>query len=166
VAFHPADIGARQVYSAPGSLHDITCRHNAARDRYQPAADDVGDEQLIGREIVLAFRVVPHVRVTVFRVRLLLGAGPFPDALFRGGTIPLTGTVGQREILECGDSHVSSFRSSAPLAQQAGTVAEPLQPVMPLIPLPRHGCPLRFASSSATCSGVELDGRTRIAMSA
>jgi hypothetical protein len=41
------------------------CGHDAVRISRQPAMDDISDEQLEGREVILALGVIPDVRVAI-----------------------------------------------------------------------------------------------------
>jgi hypothetical protein len=75
----------------------------------EPAVDHVGDEQLVGGEVVLRLVVIPDVRVTIFLVRSLVGVSPGSDSLFGGRSVPLTITIGKRKILKCGDRHPRPF---------------------------------------------------------
>jgi len=80
VRLHPIDVVWGEVDTATRSLHDRGCGHDAARHGVQSAIDDVGDEQLVGAEVVLPPFVVPDVSVSVLVVRTVLGAGPRTNA--------------------------------------------------------------------------------------
>ena len=65
-------------------------RHDAAWYGSELAVDDVGDQQLVGGEVVLVLAVVPDVGVTVFLVRLVLGVRPLADPLLGGVAVPFS----------------------------------------------------------------------------
>jgi hypothetical protein len=100
VALDPVDIGFWQVDASACPLHDVTGGHDAVRDGDEPAVDHVGDEQLVGGEVVLAVAVVPDVRVPVLGVGLILGVSPFPDPFLGCRAVPGPVAVREGEILE------------------------------------------------------------------
>jgi hypothetical protein len=87
-----------KVHPAAGTLHHCCCSHHAAGHRHEPSVNYIGDEQLVGGEVVLLRAVVPHVRVAVLVVGLVLGAGPAAYALLCSGSVPFSVAVGQRKI--------------------------------------------------------------------
>src|SRR6516164_865850 len=111
VALHPVDVVLGQAGTAPRALHDLARGHHSPRHGPDLPVDDVGDEQLVAGEVILAAAVVPDMGVAVLLVRLVLGAGPPADPLLGGGAVPLAVAVGERVILERGDGHSMRFPS-------------------------------------------------------
>src|SRR5947209_4315836 len=108
VALDSIDVVLGQVDATARPLHHVAGCHNRARDGVQLAVDDVGDEQLVRREVVLVVLVVPDMRVAILLVRPVLGARPLADTGLCSGTIPLTVAVGHRQVLECGNTHTET----------------------------------------------------------
>jgi len=74
--------------------------HHCAGHGRELAVDDVGDQQLVGGEVVLLVAVVPDMGVAVLLIRLVLGVGPLADALLGGVPVPFAVTVGQWQVLK------------------------------------------------------------------
>src|ERR1700733_3225511 len=100
VALYPVYVLFGQVNPTSGALHHVSRGHDAPGDGADLPLDDVRDQQLVRGEIVLVLAVVPDVRIPVFRVGPVLGAGPYPDPLLRRAAVPFAVAVGQRVILE------------------------------------------------------------------
>ena len=65
-------------------------------------------------------RRAPDVRVAVFLVRFVLGAGPRTDALLGGVAVPGAVAVGEERVLEAGDMHVVAVPEEVGLDAQPG----------------------------------------------
>ena len=61
VTLHPIHIRCGNVDATASALHDAARRHHSARYRQDFAVDDIADQQLVRREIVLLVRVVPDM---------------------------------------------------------------------------------------------------------
>jgi hypothetical protein len=101
VAFDPVDIALWQVDTAARTAHDPAGRHDATRHRLELAVDDVGDQQLVGGEVVLVVAVVPDVGVAVLLIGLVLCAGPLADPILRRIAVPFAVAISERQILKC-----------------------------------------------------------------
>jgi hypothetical protein len=68
--------------------------HHTPRNSRQAIVDDIGDQQLVGREVILLAAVVPDVGVPVLLVRFVGGARPLANSILCGSAVPLTITTG------------------------------------------------------------------------
>jgi len=83
------------------ALHDVARRHHPARYGLELSVDHVGDEQLVGGEVVLLVAVKPHMGVAVLLVGLVFCARPLAYSLVRRVAVPLTVPISERQILKC-----------------------------------------------------------------
>ena len=104
MALDPVDVVLGQIHAPAGAIHDRAGDHHATRHNLELAAHHIGDEQLVSGEIDCVswlFATLPHVRIAILLVRLVLGACPLADSFFRRIAVPFTVPICERQILEC-----------------------------------------------------------------
>ena len=79
---------------------DAARGHHSARYCPDLAVDDITDQQLVCREVVLVVRVVPDMGVAVFLIRLIFGIGPSADTLVGRIAIPVAIGIGEVKVLK------------------------------------------------------------------
>src|ERR1700751_5888281 len=92
------DVGFREVDAPAGALHDVACRHDCPRHGDLAAVDDVGEQQLVGGEVLLAAGVIPDMRVAVSGVGVVLGVRPGAYAFLGRRAVPFAVPGGEREV--------------------------------------------------------------------
>ena len=110
VALDSVHICVRNVDAATSTLHDAASRHHCAWHSDELALDDIADQQLVRREVVFAFRVVPDMGVSILLIRLVFRIGPLAYPLLGRIAVPLAVGISQIEVLEARDGQASSFR--------------------------------------------------------
>jgi hypothetical protein len=105
VALDSVHIRVWDVNAAASTLHNAAGGHHRARHSTEFAVDDIADEQLVRREVVLAVGVIPDMCVAVLLVRLVLGISPLAHPLLGCITVPFTVGISQIEVLEACDGH-------------------------------------------------------------
>src|SRR3982074_1059322 len=90
------DVIVRDVDPATRALHDCSRGHHTPRNSRQAIVDDIGDQQLVGSEVILLVAVVPDVGVPVLLVlvRFVGGVRPLANSILCGSAVPLTITTG------------------------------------------------------------------------
>jgi hypothetical protein len=96
VALHAVHVALGKVDAAARTVHDPAGRHDATGHRLELSVDDVGDQQLVGGEVVLVVAVIPDVGVAVLLVGLVLCVGPLADSFLRSAAVPFAVPISER----------------------------------------------------------------------